>query len=143
MNEPLLIPRVGVGTIIRRGDEVLLLRRHKTHGAGTWSTPGGYLEFGESPEQCAARETLEETGVAIADASFLTITNDFFPQERKHFITLWMHANHHSGAERLAAPDEATEVEWFHHQALPQPLFVCFANLLKSSAYFSGHWLIR
>jgi 8-oxo-dGTP diphosphatase len=40
-------PRVGVGIVITRGNEVLLIHRHGAHGAGTWSPPGGHLDFGE------------------------------------------------------------------------------------------------
>jgi len=58
-------PRVGVGVIVTRGDRVLLIRRVGVYGQGTWSTPGGHLEYGESPGACAIRETKEETGVDI------------------------------------------------------------------------------
>lgn len=51
-------PRVGVGVIITKDQHVLLLRRHSVHGAGTWSTPGGHLDFGESPEACALPQPL-------------------------------------------------------------------------------------
>jgi hypothetical protein len=51
-------PRVGVGIIITKGNQVLLLRRHNAHGAGSWSTPGGHLDFGESPEACAIRSII-------------------------------------------------------------------------------------
>ena len=60
-------PRVGVGVIVTKADRVLLIKRKGVHGQGTWSTPGGHLEYGESPEGCAARETLEETGVDCLD----------------------------------------------------------------------------
>ena len=49
-------PRAGVGVVITRGDKVLLLPRKNVHGEGTWSTPGGHLEFGETLEACAVRE---------------------------------------------------------------------------------------
>jgi 8-oxo-dGTP diphosphatase len=143
MNEPERIPRIGVGVVIRRGAEVLLLRRHNVHGAGTWSTPGGYFEYGETPEECAAREALEETGVVVGEVRFLAVTNDFFPEREKHFITLWMHADYASGEAGLNAPDETTEVRWFPHDQLPEPLFLCFANLTQGAAYTSGHWFHR
>jgi 8-oxo-dGTP diphosphatase len=60
-----LAPRVGVGVIVLRNGLVLLGRRIGSHGAGSWALPGGHLEFGESVEQCAAREVLEETGLDI------------------------------------------------------------------------------
>lgn len=143
MNKAALIPGVGVGVVVRRGNDVLLLRRHNVHGAGTWSPLGGYLEYGETLEQCAARETLEETGITISDIRFLAITNDFFPEHQKHFIMVWMHADYSAGEVGLYAPEEATEVKWFTHHQLPEPLFLCFANLTNSSAYLHGHWFDR
>lgn len=137
------VPRIGVGVVIRRGGDVLLLRRHKVHGAGTWSTPGGYLEYGETPERCAAREVLEETGVTISSPSFLAVTNDLFPDQHQHFITLWMLADYIEGTACSHAPDEATEVRWFPHNQLPAPLFLSLANLIDGSAYSHRHWFVR
>jgi 8-oxo-dGTP diphosphatase len=50
-----------------RGEQLLLLRA-KPPNLGSWSPIGGKLEMslGESPFECAARETLEETGIAVA-----------------------------------------------------------------------------
>jgi 8-oxo-dGTP diphosphatase len=53
-------PKVGVAILITEDDRVLLMKRKGIHGTGTWSTPGGHLDFGDTPEQCAARETKEE-----------------------------------------------------------------------------------
>lgn len=60
-------PQVGVGVLILRDGKVLLGRRKGSHGAGCWSAPGGHLEFGEAVEDCALREALEETGLALSD----------------------------------------------------------------------------
>lgn len=38
-------PRIGVGCIVRRGSDLLLIHRRGAHGEGTWSTPGGNLDF--------------------------------------------------------------------------------------------------
>lgn len=73
-------PRVGVAAIIIRNNQVLLIRRKNVHGAGSWSTPGGHLDFGETPEQCAIRETQEEVGIEIKDVRFVAATNDFLKQ---------------------------------------------------------------
>lgn len=57
---------------------------------GTWALPGGHLEFGESFETCAVRETLEETGLNIKDVRFLTATNSVMTAEDKHYVTIFM-----------------------------------------------------
>jgi len=124
-------PQVGVALIISRGAEVLLLRRKGAHGAGTWSTPGGHLEFGESPEECARREAREEVGVEVAEVRFRAITNDVFRAEGKHYITLWMQGAYRSGEPARRAEDEVAEVGWFAWDALPQPLFLPLQNLLQ------------
>jgi 8-oxo-dGTP diphosphatase len=125
-------PYVGVGVIVRKGDRVLLLKRQNAHGDGTWSMPGGHLEYGEAPEDCALRETLEETGVMIKDVTFRTITNDIFEEEGKHYVTLWMEARYASGEARVNSEREMSAVGWFSWDDLPSPLFLPFENLLAS-----------
>lgn len=53
----------GIAVIVRNGDRVLLNKRKSVHGAGTWAPIAGHLDFGESLEHCAMRETKEETGL--------------------------------------------------------------------------------
>jgi 8-oxo-dGTP diphosphatase len=128
-------PRVGVGIIVRKGDEVLLLRRKGVHGAGSWSTPGGHLEFGETPEQCAVRETWEETGVEVRDVRFRGMTNDVFEDEGKHYITVWMEAEYSGGEPEVKAAHEMSSVGWFAWDHLPVPLFLALDNLLAGRCY--------
>lgn len=59
---------------------------------GTWTIPGGHLEFGESFEQCASRELEEETGlqVPLEKMRYLTTINTVFEEKGKtyHFVTV-------------------------------------------------------
>jgi 8-oxo-dGTP diphosphatase len=128
-------PRVGVGVIITKDQQVLLLRRRNVHGAGAWSTPGGHLDFGESPEACAVREVKEETGLDIDAVAFRAITNDVFIAEGRHYITIWMEGRYTGGEPILAAPYEASEIGWFPWDALPQPLFLPLKHLLDGQRY--------
>jgi ADP-ribose pyrophosphatase YjhB (NUDIX family)/SAM-dependent methyltransferase len=129
------MPRVGVGIIITKGNQVLLLRRHNVHGAGSWSTPGGHLDFGESPEVCAIREAKEETNVTVTNVRFRAVTNDFFAAEGKHYITLWLEGDYAGGEPRVNAAYEMAEVGWFAWDALPQPLFLSLQQLLDGNHY--------
>jgi 8-oxo-dGTP diphosphatase len=128
-------PRVGVGILITNGDEVLLMKRVNAHGAGTWSTPGGHLDFGESPLDCAEREAHEETGVSVRNIRFKGFTNDLFVAEDKHYVTLWMVAEYASGKARVNAAYEATDVAWFRWNDLPSPLFLPLQNLLDGKCH--------
>lgn len=102
-------PRVGVGVFvinkdgkfvlgIRKGSTgsgtngsfIFLFLRFSQFKIGTWALPGGHLEFGETFEECAAREILEETGLALEDLRFLTATNNVMKAENKHYITIFM-----------------------------------------------------
>jgi 8-oxo-dGTP diphosphatase len=124
------IPRVGVGALVRRGADVLLVQRRGSHGAGTWSPPGGYLDFGEEPAVCAAREAREETGVEVRSPRFVGVTNDVFGDEGRHFVTLWFELEYAGGEAAVTAADELSEVRWFSHDALPEPLFLPFQRFV-------------
>jgi 8-oxo-dGTP diphosphatase len=128
-------PRVGVGIIIHKGDQVLLLQRKNVHGAGSWSTPGGHLDFGESPEACAIREAQEETNVTVANVRFRAVTNDVFAVEGKHYITLWLEGEYAGGEPEVNTAYEMAEVGWFTWDALPQPLFLPLQQLLDGAHY--------
>ena len=58
-------PVPAVGAVVFRRTDVLLVQRDSEPNRGRWSVPGGALEFGETVEEAAVRETLEETGVTV------------------------------------------------------------------------------
>lgn len=128
-------PQVGLAVVVERGGQVLLLKRTGSHGEGTWAPPGGHVEFGESLEECAVRETLEETGVVIGDVEFVAITNDLFPSEQKHYLTVWVEATYLSGQASVTDPDKVAQVSWVSWDALPEQLFIPFDNLLRGRSY--------
>ena len=128
-------PQVGTAMIITKDDKVLLMKRKGPHGKGTWSTPGGHLEFGETLEECAAREAKEEVGLDIVDVRFRAITNDVFESEGQHYITIWLDGKSISGEPTIAAEEEVAEIGWFAWNSLPQPLFLPLENLIKENSY--------
>ena len=128
-------PQVGVAIIITKKDRVLLMKRKGPHGQGTWSTPGGHLEFGETPEEGAAREAKEEVGVDVVDIRFRAVTNDLFETAGRHYITIWMEGRSVSGEPGIAAEREVSEIGWYEWDSLPEPLFLPLANLIKANSY--------
>jgi 8-oxo-dGTP diphosphatase len=128
-------PQVGIGVIITKGDQVLLMKRKGSHGDGTWSVTGGHLEYGESLEECAMREVQEEVAVIITNIAFRAITNDLFETERMHYVTIWLEASYVSGEPTMQAMDEMSAVGWFSWDALPEPLFLPLEHLLTGQCY--------
>lgn len=121
-------PSAGVGVIIRKDGNVLFGRRRGSHGDGTWSVPGGHLEWGESFEDCAKRETLEETGIAITNVRVASVTNDFFETENKHYVTVFVVADWLSGdPKHVDATYEA--LQWYPWNKPPEPQFLPLLNL--------------
>ena len=124
-------PKVGLGVVVIKDGKILLGRRKNAHGEGAWCYPGGHLEYGESFEECARREVMEETGVEITNLRFGTVTNDIFETEQKHYITICILADFASGEVKLMEPDKCEEWGWFDWEKLPQPLFLPIINQLK------------
>lgn len=122
--------RVGVAVIIVQGDKILLGKRKNSHGADTWAFPGGHLEFGETPEACAIRETQEETGLLLDKVIAGPWSNDVFVEANKHYITLFMLALYGGGEPKCMESDKCLAWEWFNSDALPSPLFLPIQNLL-------------
>ncbi|MBQ4837311.1 nucleotide triphosphate diphosphatase NUDT15 [Pseudoalteromonas luteoviolacea] len=126
--------RVGVGVIIKRGDKILLGERIGAHGANTWATPGGHLEFGERIECCAKREVFEETGLSVTEIKEVGFTNDIFISENKHYITIFVIAQCRDGDAKVLEPNKCKQWRWFSLDELPKPLFIPMANFLKEQA---------
>jgi 8-oxo-dGTP diphosphatase len=125
------IPFVGVGCIVVRDGQLLLVRNHR----GFWSTPGGHLDFGESPEACAARETFEETGVSVTAVQFVAITNDVLADAGKHYVTIWMRGEASDVPPTIGDTAEIAEIGWFTPEALPAPLHLYFQNLIDGHCW--------
>ncbi len=131
---------VGFGVMLLRENKVLLGKRHDDpekassllHGEGTWTLPGGKLDFGESFEDGAYREVLEETGVKInkEKLQFVSISNDVV--EDAHFVTFGFLCRDFKGDPKVMEPDEITEWRWFTLDDLPSPLFFPSEKVLKN-----------
>jgi 8-oxo-dGTP pyrophosphatase MutT (NUDIX family) len=108
-----LVPACGVLAADSQG-RILLQRRRDT---GQWAIPMGKMELGETPTQCAVRETLEETGILVetdgilgvySDPGHIVAYNDGEIRQEYEVILLG-----HPVEGTPAANDEASDVAWF------------------------------
>lgn len=130
-------PRVGIAVFVEREKKVLLGLRKGAHGASTWATPGGHLEFGETVEACARRELFEETGLKVLDCLLGPWVENVMEEGKKHYITIFVRAEVLEGEPELREPDKCDGWQWFSWDALPHPLFPSIYSFLEKNWDFS------
>lgn len=69
-------PIVGIGIVVLKPRQVLLVRRAKPPNIGTWTLPGGAQELNETAEQAARRELLEETGLTVGPLHLAAVVDN-------------------------------------------------------------------
>ncbi|GAV73297.1 NUDIX domain-containing protein, partial [Cephalotus follicularis] len=130
------VPRVAVVVFVLRGKSVLLGQRRSSIGHSTFALPGGHLEFGESFEECAARELKEETGLDIDKIELLTVTNNLFLEEPKpsHYVTIFLRAvlADHNQIPKNLEPNKCYGWDWYDWNNLPNPLFWPLEKMVTS-----------
>lgn len=116
------VPLVGVGTIVFKGDKVLLVKRGAEPAYGKWSVPGGMLDLGESLRDAAAREAKEETGLDVAVGPMVDVVErvirDESGQIRYHFIIVDFAARWVEGEPKAAS--DALEARWVDLEELEE-----------------------
>jgi len=106
-------PRACSGTLVLKRDSVLLLRRGHMPRKGYVDVPGGFMDAGETMEQCARRELLEETGLRVGRVAYLGLYLDryhlrgfgWFPTLNFYYVARWR-------AGEPVAGDDAASAEW-------------------------------
>jgi len=108
-------PRISpaVMVLIRRG-EALLLARSPHFAPGVFSALAGFVEAGETLEECAAREVREEVGIEITGLRYFRSQSWPFPNS----LMLAFVADY-AGGEITPDPSEIEAADWFLPDALP------------------------
>lgn len=120
--------RVGIGVMIKDGNKILLghrsVNRKDTGGIiepDTWTFPGGKQEFSETIFEGAVREVKEETNLDIDELEVFSASDDI--QTSKHFVTIQVIANKHSGELKVMEPTKEDEWKWFDLNDLPENIY--------------------
>ncbi len=116
-------PLVGVAAAVFNVEgRVLLVKRGRPPGVGNWGLPGGLLDLGESLEDGARREVLEECGVEIQIGGlagiFQPVERDDDGRIRYHYIVIDYWASHLSGEP--IAQDDAADAAWVELSKMAQ-----------------------
>lgn len=107
-------PIAAVGAIVFKDNRVLLVRRGKPPAEDLWAIPGGRVEVGETLQDAAEREILEETGIVVRALdpvyTFDVIDRDTRGRIRFHYVIVDLIAEYIRGKPR--AGDDAAAARW-------------------------------
>ncbi len=109
---------------------------------GGWTLPAGYVEWDETPEQAAVRETQEETGLQVVTSGLFGVfpwRHEFNDGQSHDNGLLVVYLAAVAGGE-LQAGDDAQAVGWFAADALPEQIaFVSHRVALAIWLEIVGH----
>ena len=113
-------PRVAVGAVVFNDNKVLLVRRAQPPSQDLWAIPGGRVEIGETLQEAAEREILEETGITITARepiyTFDYIDRDKSGRTRFHYVIVDLKADYVRGNPR--AGDDAADARWISSEEI-------------------------
>lgn len=93
----------GAYCIVKRRDEILVIKKIRGPYEGRYDLPGGKIEFGESIKECLKREFQEETGLKMLSASFSSVRESIFNYMSKEGL---LKKFHHVGIYYLAEVED-------------------------------------
>jgi ADP-ribose pyrophosphatase YjhB (NUDIX family) len=122
-------PGVGAAVVVFDGaGRVLLVRRGPAATRpGLWCVPAGFVDYGEEVRAAAARELLEETGLAAEVGDVLHVASNFH-DPAKLTVGIWFSGTVTGGSPMAA--DDADDVGWFALDDLPEMAFGTDVELL-------------
>lgn len=107
-------PLLGVGAVVFRGGDVLLIERGKPPLMGWWTLPGGLVETGERLESAVVREVLEETGLRVKPSAIAAVFERIMPdiegRTEYHYVIVDYLCELLGGT--LAAASDVANAEW-------------------------------
>ncbi len=134
-------PRVGVGAVVWRGRDVLLVKRAKPPRQHEWSLPAGKQEAGETLHDTVCREVFEETGIEVDVLGLIDVVDAIFRDDagelQYHYTIIDFSARWQSG--EACAGSDAAEVAWVPFDRLgPYDIWDRTVRMIMDSARRHG-----
>lgn len=126
------LPKVGVGAVILdENNRILLVLRKKAPEAGSWSLPGGKVDYMETIEVAVRREIKEELGIDIEILRLLCVTNHIIQAEDIHYVAPTFIARITNGQVKNKEPHALEKVQWFPIDEMPDNITITTDHALK------------
>ncbi|MHA2208781.1 MAG: NUDIX domain-containing protein [Candidatus Thorarchaeota archaeon] len=109
-------PSPAVDVLVTDGERILLVKRGKDPYKDRFALPGGFVEYGETVEETAVREIMEETGVQIKLEAILGVYSDPQRDPRGHILTTVFIGRQIAGEP--VGGDDAIEASWVDLESL-------------------------
>ncbi len=109
-------PKVGAAVLAEKDGQVVLTQRSMEPEIGSWCLPGGFMELWETPQEAAARECLEETGLIVEITKLLDV---FYYEDYRGSGVLIMYQGQVTGGQ-LQPGDDVADVKVFSPETLPE-----------------------
>jgi ADP-ribose pyrophosphatase YjhB (NUDIX family) len=117
-----------VTAVLETAEGILLILRGKQPRKGLWALPGGFLDIGESPEEGACREFLEETGLTALSTSLIGLAS----QHSDRFGSVIYVGYEILRTEGEITPgSDAVEARFFPRDGLPEIAFDSLQEILR------------
>ena len=126
--------------LLNKQGEVLLGKRNDDaekassdlHGEGTWTMPGGKLDFQETLKDGACRELFEEIGVKVGpdELKLISVSDEIVPDN--HYVTIGFLVENFGEVPRTMEPEEIIEWKWYNLDNLPEKVYPPSAKMIKA-----------
>lgn len=138
-------PGVGVGVMIIKDNKILLGLRNpnkekassELNGQGTWTMPGGKVEYMEKLIDAAVRELKEETDLNAKSLELFSISDDM--TDTAHYVTVGFIVKDYDGEVKTMEPETVMEWKWFDLNELPSKIYkpsqICIERYKENKIY--------
>jgi NAD+ diphosphatase len=128
-------PAIATSIALIKNKKILLAKRAIEPEKGKWDILGGFVDAGETIEECVVREMKEETGLDVKIKKYLGSVADVY--DGRPSLPVMIEVEMISNNQKPVAQDDVEELRWFSLDEIPSDL--AFKNVGKTINKVKGH----